>query len=116
MAKKVGVDPKGLRETIDRINRDAKKGKDTEQGRTDKLFRALKAPFYITAPNWPLSYKTEGGIEVNPDFQVIRAADETPIPGLYAIGSTCGSISTRLCDVVASGLIVGPIAAKAAKK
>lgn len=116
LAKKVGVDPKGLRETIDRINRDAKKGKDTEQGRTDKLFRALKAPFYITAPNWPLSYKTEGGIEVNPDFQVIRAADETPIPGLYAIGSTCGSISTRLCDVVASGLIVGPIAAKAAKK
>ena len=113
LAQKVGVDPKGLRATIDRINKDARNGKDTEQGRTDKLFRALKAPFYITAPNWPLAYKTEGGIEVNPDFQVIRASDESPIPGLYAIGSTCGSISTRLCDVVASGLIVGPIAAQA---
>lgn len=113
LAKAVGVDPKGLKETIERINADAAKGVDSEQGRTDKLFRALKAPFYITAPNWPLSYKTEGGIEVNRDFAVIRASDESVIPGLYAIGSTCGSISTRLCDVVASGLIVGPIAAKA---
>ena len=116
LAAKVGVDPKGLRETIDRLAADGKAGKDTEFGRTDRMFRALKAPYYITAPNWPLSYKTEGGIEVTPDFQVIRASDETPIAGLYAIGSTCGSISTRLCDVVASGLIVGPVVAKASKK
>lgn len=112
LASKVGVDPKGLRETIDRINRDGKAGKDTEFGRTDRLFRAMTPPYYITAANWPLAYKTEGGLEVNPDFNVLRASDEKPIPGLYAIGSTCGSISTRLCDVVASGLIVGVTAAR----
>ncbi len=116
LAEAVGIDPKGLRETIDQINKDAASGKDSEFGRTDRLFRALKAPFYITAANYPVRYKTEGGLEVNPDFQVITAADESVIPGLYAVGSTCGSISTRLCDVVASGLIVGPIAAAAAKR
>lgn len=51
---------------------------------------------------------------MNRDFAVLRATDETVIPGLFAIGSACGSISTRLCDVVASGLIAGPAAAKAA--
>lgn len=113
LAAKVGVDPKGLRETIDRINRDGKAGKDTEFGRTDPLFRAMTPPYYITAANWPLAYKTEGGLEVAPDFQVLRASDDAPIPGLYAAGSTCGSISTRLCDVVASGLIVGRTASAA---
>lgn len=114
LAKKVGVDPKGLKETIERINRDAASGVDTEFGRKDVLFRALEAPYYISAPSYPVRYKTEGGLEVNPDFQVITAKNEEPIKGLYAAGSTVGSISSRLGDVVASGLIVGPIAAKSA--
>ncbi|MCG5030107.1 FAD-binding protein [Mesosutterella sp. OilRF-GAM-744-9] len=90
-----------------------KADKDTEFGRTDPLFRAMTPPYYITAANWPLADKTEGGLEVNPDFQVLRASDDAPIPGLYAAGSTCGSISTRLCDVIASGLIVGRTASAA---
>ena len=114
-ASKAGVDPKGLQRTLQRIADDSAAGKgDTEFGRKDKLFRALKGPFYVSTPSWPVRFKTEGGLEVNPDFQVLRAADDTPIPGLYAIGATCGSISTRLCDVIASGLIVGPIAAAGA--
>lgn len=114
-ATKAGVDPKGLQRTLQRIADDAAAGKgDTEFGRKDKLFRALKGPFYVSTPSWPVRFKTEGGLEVNPDFQVLRAADDTQIPGLYAIGATCGSISTRLCDVIASGLIVGPIAAAGA--
>jgi succinate dehydrogenase/fumarate reductase flavoprotein subunit len=117
LAKAVGIDAKGLRETMERINKDAANGgKDTEFGRDDRLFRALKAPYYITAPSYPVRYKTEGGLEVNPDFVVIRASDESPIEGLYAAGSTCGSISSRLCDVVASGLIVGGTASAHAKK
>lgn len=115
LAKKVGVDPEGLKQTINKINEDAKKGVDTEFGRTDALFKPLRAPFYITPPSYPVRYKTEGGLEVNPDFKVIKASDETEIPGLFSAGSTVGSISTRLGDVVASGLIVGPIAAAAAK-
>ncbi len=107
LAKLAGLDPKTLKETIERINRDAAAGKDTEFGRTDPLFRPLKAPFYITKPNYPFCYKTEGGLEVNPKFEVLRAKDLKPIPGLYAVGAACGSISAHMCDAVAAGLIVG---------
>lgn len=115
-ARLAGVDPTGLKKTIDQINRDAAAGKgDTACGRKDKLFRALKGPFYVSTPCWPVAFKTEGGLEVDPDFLVLRAADDSPLPGLYAAGSTCGSISTRLCDVIAGALIAGPAAAAYAK-
>lgn len=114
-AAAAGVDPQGLRETVERINADAAKGADSEFGRHDRLFRALKGPFYVSSPSWPVRFKTEGGLEVNPDFVVIRAADDSPIEGLYAAGATCGSISSRLCDVLGSALIAGENAAKAAK-
>ena len=112
-AQKVGIDPDGLRQTLEAIAADAATGRsDSAFGRKDKLFRALKGPFYLSKPSYPVSFKTEGGLEVDPDFRVLRAADDSPIPGLYAAGAVCGSISTRLCDVIASGLIVGPVAAK----
>lgn len=116
-AAQAGVDPAGLRQTIEAVNRDAARGKgDTLFGRQDSLFRALKAPYYISTPSFPVRFKTEGGLEVNPDFQVLRAADDLPIPGLFAAGATCGSISSRLCDVFASGLIAGRTAADFARK
>ncbi|MDO5532619.1 FAD-dependent oxidoreductase [Sutterella sp.] len=105
VAKAAGVDPEGLRATIERINRDAAAGADTAFGRTDSRFRALEAPYYLSAPYAPVMFKTEGGIEVNPKFEVLAHDDLAPIRGLYAIGSTCGSITTRLCDVFASGMI-----------
>ena len=115
-AARAGVDPAGLRLTIERIGRDAAAGRgDAAFGRRDPLFRALKAPFYVSTPSSPVIFKTEGGLETNPNFEVLRAADDSPIPGLYAAGSTCGSISTRLCDVTASGLIAGRSAASYAR-
>ena len=115
-ARLAGVDPTGLQKTIDQINRDDAAGKgDTAFGRKDRLFRAPQGPFYVSTPCWPVAFKTEGGLEVDPDFRVLRAADDLPLPGLYAAGSTCGSISTRLCDVIAGALIAGPAAAAYAK-
>lgn len=114
VAVKAGVDAAGLKETIDRINKDATTGKDSEFGRTDSLFKAIRAPYYLSIAQYPVSFKTEGGLEVNPRFEVLSFSDETPIPGLFAAGSTVGSISTRLSDVVASGLLVGEAAAKMA--
>ncbi len=108
LARKAGVDATGLKETIARINADAAgSGKDSEYGRTDKFFRPLKAPYYLSAAHYPLAFKTEGGLEVNTHMQVLSASTDKPIPGLYAAGAACGSITTRLCDVFASGLIAG---------
>ena len=61
-------------------------------------------------------YKTEGGLEVDPNFSVIRADNDKPILGLYAVGAGCGSITSRHSEVVASGLIAGKHAAEQAKK
>ena len=116
LAKISGVDPKGLHQTIEQINRDAVNGKDSAFGRQDMLFKPINPPYYISTPSFPIRYKTEGGIEVNTDFQVLRNTDESPIKGLYAIGSTCGSITSRMADCVASGILVGPIVAKACKQ
>ena len=113
-ARKAGVDPEGLAATLEALERDAPNGTDPF-GRRDPLFRPMKGPFYVSTPSRPVRFKTEGGLETNPDFQVLSARDDRPIPGLYAAGAVCGSISTRLADVIASGLLVGPEAAKAAK-
>lgn len=111
-----GIDPKGLSETLARIEKDSRNGKDTEYGRADSLFRPLKGPFYISEASYPVRFKTEGGLEVNPNFEVIAASDETPIKGLYAAGAACGSISTRLSDVIGSGLMAGESIARSVVK
>ena len=113
LAAKAGVDARGLKATIARINADAAKRRDSEFGRTDKLFRALKAPYYLSAAHYPLAFKTEGGLEVNTRMQVLSASTDEPIPGLYAAGAASGSVTTRLCDVFASGLIAGESIASA---
>ena len=115
-AQKAGVSPEGLEKTLRTIERDAALKRDSEFGRSDPLFRALKGPFYVSTPSSTVRFKTEGGLEVNPDFNVLRAADDSAIPGLFAAGAVCGSISTRLCDVIASGLIVGETAAAAVSR
>lgn len=107
-ARAAGVDPAGLKQTLQDIAEDAAAGGfDTRFGRKDKLFRALKAPIYVAKPCWPVRFKTEGGLEVDPRFRVLSAQTGEPIEGLRAVGAVCGSITTRLCDVIASGLIVG---------
>ena len=55
----------------------------------NSFFKPLKVPYYISAPAYIGIYKTEGGLEVNPNFQVLRYADDKPIPGLYAVGAGC---------------------------
>lgn len=107
-ARAAGVDPSGLRRTLETIARDAASGKgDSEFSRKDALFRALKGPIYIARPCWPVRFKTEGGLEVDARFRVLSHLTGQPINGLMAVGAACGSISTRLCDVIASGLIAG---------
>ena len=115
LAQAAGIDPKGLKETIERINRDAAAGRDSEYGRTDKVFRALKAPYYATHAAFPIKYATEGGLETDESFRALRLVDDKPVPGLYAIGTCAGEITLHLSDVLASGLIAGKSAASEVK-
>ncbi len=113
-ARAAGVDPEGLKAQIEKIAKNTAAGTD-EFGRKDPLVRPLKAPFYVSTPSYPVRFKTEGGLEVTPSFEVMAAADDQPIPGFYAAGACCGSISTRLSDVIGSGLLAGDAIVKAVK-
>lgn len=113
-ARRAGVDPNGLARTIRAVERDSLSGSDPF-GRRDPLFRPLRPPYYVSTPSRAVRFKTEGGLEVNPKFEVLAAKDDQPIPGLYAAGAVCGSISTRLSDVLASGMLVGREVSEAAR-
>ena len=115
IAKATGIKAAAIKETIDRINRDAAAGKDTEFGRTDTFFKPLKAPYYVSSKGYPVRYKTEGGLEVNPQFEVLRSVDLKPIGRLYAVGAGCGSMTTRNGDVLSAGMLAGTNAVKSLK-
>ncbi len=107
LAEKASIDVVNLRETIRRNNEYAQTGKDPEFGRGDSYYDKFygdsrttpnpciapidKAPFYAI-PIYPGDIGTKGGLHTNENGQVLRADDEKPIPGLYAIGNSSSSV------------------------
>ena len=62
-------------------------GEDTEFGKDPKYLKAVTgAPYYgIVGSSW--CYSTCGGLDINEKLQVLRAEDQSPIEGLYAVGT-----------------------------
>ena len=48
-------------------------------------------PFYITQ-NYQSAWSTFGGVRIDDQCRVLTAADYTPIPGLYCVGTEAGSL------------------------
>jgi 3-oxosteroid 1-dehydrogenase len=109
LARQIGVDPKGLVETVQKWNLDAKRGHDPEFGRGstayniamgdpgDKYNAAVgpidTAPYYATEI-FPGDVGTCGGLVTNRYAQVLNENDE-PIPGLYAAGNITATVMGR---------------------
>lgn len=96
-AKKAGIDPKGLAETVSQYNKDVKtNGVDSVFGRkycvdiSGKLVPINKGPFYIY-PSTPVLVATYCGVKVDPKTRVIDVFGK-PIKGLYAAGEVAGGI------------------------
>ncbi len=101
LAKQTGIDPAGLRETINNMNTYAKTGKDEEYQRGDSAYDQYygdpevkpnpclapidQAPFYAMKMD-PGDFGTQGGLVINSHAQVIHE-NGSPIPGLYACGN-----------------------------
>ena len=87
LAEKMGLDPAALTQTVEAYNAACAAGEDTEFGKDPKYLKAVTgAPYYgIVGSSW--CYSTCGGLNVNEKFQVLRATDEQPIEGLYAVGT-----------------------------
>ena len=120
LAAKIGVDPAGLKATVESFNANVRAGRDAEFHRGDRAYdRWLgdpyarpsetlgpieKAPFYAT-PVLPGNVGTYGGVVTDTNARVLRE-DGTPIPGLYATGTTTASVMGRVYP--GAGSSVGP--------
>jgi len=122
LAKAMGIDPAGLRATVDKYNHDLDTlGYDpefdrrTQEGVDGKPIRIDTPPFYgYKCTGATSSFK--GGLKVNPKAQVVNQYGEV-IPGLYAAGEITGGLwgygATYLpCTMVTAALTFGRIAAQ----
>lgn len=112
LAKKAGLDAKGLKETVARYNKLVESGKDTDFEK-DELEQKIEAgPFYCV-PLSPTIHHTMGGITINSNAQVLNNNGKV-IKNLYAAGEVTGGIhgtnrigGNALTDCVVFGRIAG---------
>ena len=119
VAEKAGLDPKVVRETVDRYNEDARTtGVDRDFGRrhlvdiSGKIRPIEKAPFYIF-PATAVLISTYCGLKINGKAEVEDVFGDV-IPGLYAAGEVTGSFHGRSylgSTAFGKALIFGYIAA-----
>lgn len=120
LAKKINLDPVQFENTIERFNRQAAEGKDSDFGRGEETYErhysdpavgpnstmapVMKAPFYAI-PIYPGDIGTKGGLVTDRDARVIDSEGK-PVRGLYAVGSTSASIMGRTYP--GGGVTIGP--------
>ncbi len=106
LARKIGVDPQGLEETVKRFNQFALNGKDEDFHRGDSAYDRIysdprvkpnpnlapltKAPFY-SVKVWPGDLGTKGGL-LTDEFARVLDQKGKPIIGLYAAGNSSASV------------------------
>jgi len=114
------IEPAALKATVERFNEDARTGVDTQFNRGaraydrwlgDKYHKGSASlgtlevgPFYAV-PMLPGDVGTYGGVVTDENARVLRE-DGTPIPGLYATGTTTASVMGRYYP--GAGSSIGP--------
>lgn len=130
LARNIGVDARGLEQTVKRYNTFAKTGIDEDFHKGELLFGQAagdpdnkpnpnigpikKGPFYAIAVV-PTPLATAFGISINPNGQVVNE-DGEPITGLYSAGNDAQSVMASeypgAGSQVGSGMTFGWIAAQ----
>lgn len=106
LARKMGIEPQGLEDTVRTFNRYAITGKDLDFHRGDSAYDRVysdpkvspnpnlapltQAPYYCVKV-WPGDLGTKGGLLTDEYARVLDTAG-SPIPGLYAAGNTSASV------------------------
>ena len=85
LAKKTGIDLKGLTRTIDDYNSYCEKGHDDLFGKDPKYLHPVKEPKFYAIRAVCAAYQTIGGIRVNGKTEALTK-ERKIIPGLYAAG------------------------------
>jgi succinate dehydrogenase/fumarate reductase flavoprotein subunit len=120
LAAACGIDPAGLRATVDRFNANARRGTDPDFGRGETGFNRYggdakvrpnpslapleKGPFYAVKIV-PGSFGTFAGLSADGRARVLDGAGE-PVPGLYVAGNDQASVMGG--HYPAGGINLGP--------
>ncbi len=121
LAAKAGLDAGALSETVAAFNAAVKEGRagDLQPARTAERYAPvpIETPPYHAIPLAAGITVTMGGVAVDGAARVLRP-DDTPIPGLYAAGSTAGGVEGGPNAAYIGGLIkaflLGLVAAETA--
>lgn len=120
LAGKIGVDAKGLVDTMAKYNGYVKAGEDKDFGKTALPRELIKAPFYAIEVS-PAVHHTMGGVRINTNAEVLTA-DGKVIPGLFAAGEITGGVhganrigGNAVTDITVYGKTAGENAADFAK-
>lgn len=99
LAEKLGIDAEGLKASVEQYNADAAAGTENAQvAAVPKRALDAEGPYYgvrVEAAN----HMTKGGVVCNENAQVLNA-DDTVVPGLYAVGEVtwqAGGYSESVC-------------------
>ncbi len=137
LARKVGIDPKGLEETVERFNGFVRRGKDEDFHRGEGVYGqwmggdleaphpnlgTIERPPFYTHMVQIHSCGTKGGPRTNTKAQVMHVRGHV-IPGLYAAGNTMAGVAgpgyfgggATIGPAMVFGYIAGINAAKDAK-
>jgi fumarate reductase flavoprotein subunit len=91
LAAKTGIDPDGLKRTVEQYNGFCEKGHDDIFNKRYDFLRSIKTPKFYAGRFLPGAYGSLGGIKINYRTEVLNK-DWKKIPGLYAAGTDACSI------------------------
>jgi fumarate reductase flavoprotein subunit len=108
-----------LQSTFDRYNADYRAGVDTHFLKEPTVMRPIEtAPFYALKLRPSVVALTGYGLRIDADARVLGAADDRPIPGLYAGGEVTGNVIGPQYlgngNAISNALIFGRIAGQTA--
>ena len=104
LARKAGIDPTGLAQSVAECNEAVRTGRDA-LGRTKLDHGVAQPPFYAVLTCLAVLV-TFGGLAVDGELRVVNEQG-APIPGLYAVGETLGLGSTS-GQAFCSGMMLTP--------
>ena len=91
LADAMGVDKENLKKTVARYNEVCAMGEDVDFGKPSQYLHALeKGPFYAVQCE-PSAWSTFGGIRTDDKLRALKP-DNTPMQGLYVVGTDNGSL------------------------
>lgn len=120
LAKKAGMDPATLVDSIKKYNSYVDAGHDPEFGKSVFNLKCEKAPFYAT-PRKPAIHHTMGGLVIDTKTHVLNDKNEI-IKGLYSAGENAGGLhagnrlgGNSLADIFTFGRIAAETIAEEEK-